>query len=1246
MASSVHQLFDNHSVVSKSILSLSAAAGLWLATRWILNSRNGIKSKEDLVRFLDGYQELLTISSHTSDIVFLYPLGTQLNVLEDNIRLVESRTGSGDCILGAALSGASVSVVVHSDGLLLLVPTLYKLAFQSVPIVLYVPSFRINDENTRISVDYSVLKSPHSTAGAHFVLCDNIEELETLSAVVKVVSKLARSHFVLLLDFKSSTQIFSTNKKVTDYKESNDIDRVVRHLEEESKTSSLSTFELLSLVSTHFNGGQNHSFPFELKGTIKPSQIYTLIISFSYTKEIEEVIQHLNSLDDSTTYQLLKVTAIQPSSTLWWDINSLSSALQNTGLSSANYDTKKIVVLDPQDLNEDGLNRTSVYHKITTLLRHTTFKDVQVVSYTIDNEFEYENLLSKHQNINQTLSNLLLFDSHRQLQNNSSAAALEKFSLADFQNTKYNSNVEISNVLNPTLLDISNKFVPDLFQVSFWNKDYSIQTFSKENPNNHNHDHNHHLNSLPIIKSVAETLINLNNQVDPNKRASISTINNHLDYYNVPKSGLNDDLHGLDYTSLSVKNLSNIQTTSSTFAFTSITESSRVDIHNTTEASARSSLFFLDDVSSVTTIHTKTSTQKEDEDGLNLIDEGQFSQMQLDLPKTTQIICNLRNTTSTFYLINFHQLNHEVEEISRATVGDHRHIDAHEFTNILWGSVFSLLVSISNHKSCHPQDKTLVQTIADLTTFKAHKLTIFFEKYVDGKYFQSEKMFQRLFDKVVKNTNIIIPTSLVKGLQNEPLKVEETSKSFFLSRALLPRESAISQRNKKQGDNNVKLLPSFQSNLLAIFPNEFSGSAGTIEKKNYVAQKSQKKDQIFTIKLTKFVRLTPDHYDRNIFHMELDISGTGLKYEMGEALAVYPHNEDQQVEEFLRWYNVDPETIVQRPTSTNNTKQKDRLVNQYSVRTLFQVFAQELDIFGKPSKSFYSELSKYAASTSERQQLEYLGGVKVPEGNQLSVESLLKEYTEETLTYFDILKLYPSAKPSINTLIQLIPPMKSRHYSIASSMKMHPDSVHLLVVVEDWKTPKGVYRQGLCSSYLSRLTDPQSRDIYLTVSVAPSLMKLPPNHQQPIIMAGLGTGMAPFRAFIQERAYFAQKGEKVGEVVLYFGSRHRSSEYLYGEELEAFEKAGILTTLQLAFSRDQKEKVYIQHKLKSDSQLLYDLIHPKNGHFYLCGPKWPAGDVHDALLYSLTTAGKLSNEEAKSYLHKMKETGRYVLEVY
>ena len=159
-------------------------------------------------------------------------------------------------------------------------------------------------------------------------------------------------------------------------------------------------------------------------------------------------------------------------------------------------------------------------------------------------------------------------------------------------------------------------------------------------------------------------------------------------------------------------------------------------------------------------------------------------------------------------------------------------------------------------------------------------------------------------------------------------------------------------------------------------------------------------------------------------------------------------------------------------------------------------------------------------------------------------------------------------------------------------------------------------------------------------------LQLPPDNKQPIIMAGLGTGAAPFRAFLQERAWQAQQGEAVGPVYYYFGARHQSEEYLYGEEIEAYILDRTITKAGLAFSRDGPRKVYIQHKMLEDSQALAEMLHDDRGVFYLCGPTWPVPDVYEALVGALVKYKGQDQEKAGAFLESLKEEERYVLEVY
>ncbi|KIK65396.1 hypothetical protein GYMLUDRAFT_159684 [Collybiopsis luxurians FD-317 M1] len=377
-------------------------------------------------------------------------------------------------------------------------------------------------------------------------------------------------------------------------------------------------------------------------------------------------------------------------------------------------------------------------------------------------------------------------------------------------------------------------------------------------------------------------------------------------------------------------------------------------------------------------------------------------------------------------------------------------------------------------------------------------------------------------------------------------------------------------------------------------------------------------------------RLTPKEYNRNVFHLEFDTSGTGLKYAIGEALGVHGWNDAQEVTEFIEWYGVDPNRLITIPVPGSEDK--------YHTRTVFQALQQQIDLFGRPPKSFYTDLAAYATSKPDKYSLLFIGSA---EGSA----TFKKMGEKDTVTFADVLKMYPSARPGIEVLCGLIGDIKPRHYSIASAQSVVGDRVDLLVVTVDWVTPSGSPRYGQCTRYLAGLQIGQQ----VTVSIKPSVMKLPPSDTQPLILAGLGTGAAPFRAFLQHKALLHSQGKAIGPVYYYFGSRHQSQEYLYGEEIEAFILDGIITRAGLAFSRDGPpgvKKVYIQNKMLEDAQDLARMLLHEEGVFYLCGPTWPVPDVYEALCGALEKYQGMAKESAGEYLEGLKEEERYVLEVY
>ena len=199
-------------------------------------------------------------------------------------------------------------------------------------------------------------------------------------------------------------------------------------------------------------------------------------------------------------------------------------------------------------------------------------------------------------------------------------------------------------------------------------------------------------------------------------------------------------------------------------------------------------------------------------------------------------------------------------------------------------------------------------------------------------------------------------------------------------------------------------------------------------------------DETFLVTVSENRRLTPQSYDRNVFHMELDSRGTGLKYEIGEAIGIHGWNDASEVLEFCKWYGLDPDSLVSFPNPL--------LAGTMETRTAFQLLQQNIDLFGRPGKAFYAGLSKLATSKADAMSLKF---ISAPEG-----ADLFKRMAEkETVTFADVLYKYRTARPSIEELVGLIPEIKPRHYSIASSQKAVGDKVELLIVTVDWLNSKG-----------------------------------------------------------------------------------------------------------------------------------------------------------------------------------------------
>lgn len=407
---------------------------------------------------------------------------------------------------------------------------------------------------------------------------------------------------------------------------------------------------------------------------------------------------------------------------------------------------------------------------------------------------------------------------------------------------------------------------------------------------------------------------------------------------------------------------------------------------------------------------------------------------------------------------------------------------------------------------------------------------------------------------------------------------------------------------------------------------------GIVFKEAYGARAAVRPDlavTTHTVTVKENRRLTPSDYDRNIFHIEFDLGTTGLTYKIGEALGIHAENDVADVEAFIQFYGLNADDLVQVPSRDSSAVTE--------LRTVHQALVQNVDILGKPPKRFYEALAEFATDETEKKKLEALG-------SQAGAADFKQRTEVDTLTYVDVLEEFASARPSFHDLVKIVSPLKRREYSIASAQAVTPGSVSLMIVVVDWVDSRGRTRYGQATRYLSRL----AAGAAVTVSVKPSVMKLPVKDTAPLIMAGLGTGLAPFRAFVQYRAMQKAQGKEIGAILLYLGARHQREEYLYGEEWEAYRDAGVVTLIGAAFSRDQPQKIYIQDRMRQTVGDIVQAYIRDEGSFYLCGPTWPVPDVTAVLQEAIAAEAKAAGKkvDAKKEIEKLKEEGRYVLEVY
>ncbi|XP_034251435.1 NADPH--cytochrome P450 reductase [Thrips palmi] len=391
-----------------------------------------------------------------------------------------------------------------------------------------------------------------------------------------------------------------------------------------------------------------------------------------------------------------------------------------------------------------------------------------------------------------------------------------------------------------------------------------------------------------------------------------------------------------------------------------------------------------------------------------------------------------------------------------------------------------------------------------------------------------------------------------------------------------------------------------------------------------------------TIKVNRELHKTGD---RQCMHLEFDIEGSKMRYDAGDHIALYPVNNSEIVNKLGKLLDADLDTAI----TLTNTDEESSKKRPFPCPTTYRTaLTHYLDITSNPRTHVLKELAEYTKNNKEQEMLRLMASTS-PEGKALYQDWII----QNNRNILHILEDLPSCKPEIDHVCELLPRLQCRYYSISSSPKLYPTTVHVTAVVVEYETPTKRINKGVATTWLRDMkpVDPEKKFL-VPVFIRKSQFRLPTRTQTPIIMIGPGTGLAPFRGFIQERALAKEEGKPVGETILYFGCRKKAEDYLYEEELEDYVKKGALK-LHLAFSRDQAQKVYVTHKLNENADEIWRVLGESNGHIYVCGDaRSMAKDVHNIILKVVQEKGNMSEQEAIAYVKKMEAQKRYSTDVW
>ncbi|ATD08690.1 MULTISPECIES: assimilatory sulfite reductase (NADPH) flavoprotein subunit [Pseudoalteromonas] len=367
------------------------------------------------------------------------------------------------------------------------------------------------------------------------------------------------------------------------------------------------------------------------------------------------------------------------------------------------------------------------------------------------------------------------------------------------------------------------------------------------------------------------------------------------------------------------------------------------------------------------------------------------------------------------------------------------------------------------------------------------------------------------------------------------------------------------------------------------------------------------KQNPFAAELSVVQKITGRNSSKDVRHIEISLEGSDITYQPGDSLGVYFLNDPQEVAAVIDVLKLDKTQTVK--------------IGELTV-SLETALIEHLEL----TQSYPGFVEKYAIATGN-EELSALANDK----------AALRAYIEER-QIFDVIKQNP-ANIEAQALVDCCRKLQARLYSIASSQAEVEEEVHLTVGLVEFDT-FGEKHFGGCSGYLANRAEEGTK--VKVFSEHNDNFRLPVDNATPVIMVGPGTGIAPFRAFLQER----EARDAEGENWLFFGNPHFTEDFLYQVEIQNYVKSGLLTHVDLAFSRDQAEKIYVQDRLREKGEAVFAWLE-KGAHFYVCGDaSRMAKDVHQALIDIIKTHGGKDDEQAEQYLKALRSANRYQKDVY